>query len=73
MDGDALVPVISAASIIAKTFRDMLMDKLDHRYPGYGFAKHKGYGTKAHYEAIQAHGILPIHRRSFLKNLGEKP
>ena len=41
-------------------------------YPQYGFAKHKGYGTKAHYEAIQAHGILPIHRRSFLKNLGEK-
>ena len=44
VDGDALVPVISAASIIAKTFRDMLMDKLDNRYPGYGFAKHKGLG-----------------------------
>ena len=46
VDGDALVPVISAASIIAKTFRDTLMDKLDRRYPGYGFARHKGYGSK---------------------------
>ena len=49
------------------------MEEWDQLYPQYGFAKHKGYGTKAHYEAIQAHGILPIHRRSFLKNLGEKP
>lgn len=59
VDGDALVPVISAASIIAKTFRDMLMDKLDHRYPGYGFAKHKGYGSKEHFAALRELGPCP--------------
>ena len=48
------------------------MEEWDPLYPQYGFAKHKGYGTKAHYEAIQAHGVLPIHRKSFLKNLGRK-
>lgn len=52
--------------------RDRLLEEWDQLYPQYGFAKHKGYGTKAHYEAIQAHGILPVHRRSFLKNLEEK-
>ena len=67
VDGDALVPVISAASIIAKTFRDMLMDKLDHRYPGYGFAKHKGYGTKLHYQMLDRYGPCPEHRETFLK------
>lgn len=65
VDGDALVPVISAASIIAKTFRDMLMDKLDHRYPGYGFAKHKGYGSKEHFAALRELGPCPMHRKTF--------
>ena len=71
--GDATSASIAAASILAKVSRDRLLRRLDEEHPEYGFAKHKGYGTKAHYEAIQAHGILPIHRRSFLKNLGEKP
>lgn len=71
--GDAQCASIAAASILAKVSRDRLLEEWDQLYPQYGFAKHKGYGTKAHYEAIQAHGILPIHRRSFLKNLGEKP
>ena len=71
--GDAQCASIAAASILAKVSRDRLLEEWDRLYPQYGFAKHKGYGTKAHYEAIQAHGILPIHRRSFLKNLGEKP
>lgn len=65
VDGDALVPVISAASIIAKTFRDLVMDKLDRRYPGYGFAKHKGYGSREHFAALKELGPCPIHRRTF--------
>jgi ribonuclease HII len=68
--GDALVPVISAASILAKTFRDRLMAKLDRRYPGYGFASHKGYGAKAHREAIRRLGPCPMHRLTFA---GVKP
>ena len=71
--GDPQRASIAAASILAKVSRDRLLEEWDQLYPQYGFAKHKGYGTKAHYEAIQAHGILPIHRRSFLKNLEEKP
>ena len=71
--GDAQCASIAAASILAKVSRDRLLEEWDQLYPQYGFAKHKGYGTKAHYEAIQAHGILPVHRRSFLKNLEEKP
>lgn len=63
--GDALEPAISAASILAKTFRDKLMESLNRRWPGYGFDVHKGYGTKAHYAALAQLGPCPIHRRSF--------
>ncbi|MBQ4888468.1 ribonuclease HII [Shewanella sp. MMG014] len=63
--GDGLVAAISAASIIAKVTRDSEMDALDARYPQYGFANHKGYPTKAHFEALEAHGVLPEHRKSF--------
>jgi ribonuclease HII len=63
--GDALVPAISAASILAKTFRDRLLAKLDRRYPGYGLAIHKGYGTAAHLEALRRLGPSRIHRLSF--------
>ena len=65
VDGDALVPQIAAASILAKTFRDKLMEKLDARCPGYGFAVHKGYGTKEHREAIIRIGPSFMHRRTF--------
>ncbi|MCR5695156.1 MAG: ribonuclease HII [Clostridia bacterium] len=67
--GDALSLSIGAASIIAKVTRDRLMTEMDSVYPGYGFAKHKGYGTAAHYQAIRELGMSPIHRRSFLKTL----
>ncbi len=70
--GDAQCASIAAASILAKVSRDRVLKELDLRYPQYGFAKHKGYGTKAHYEAIKRYGILPEHRKTFLKNLGEK-
>ncbi len=70
--GDAQCASIAAASILAKVSRDRLLREWDQLYPQYGFAKHKGYGTKAHYEAIQQFGLLPIHRRSFLKNLEDK-
>jgi ribonuclease HII len=63
--GDALSISISAASIIAKVTRDRIMVELDARYPGYGFAGHKGYGTKQHLEALKQFGATPIHRRSF--------
>ena len=63
--GDALSHSIAAASIIAKVTRDALMKELHDQYPEYGFSKHKGYGTKAHIEAIRKHGYSPIHRRSF--------
>ncbi|WP_345871321.1 ribonuclease HII [Shewanella algae] len=63
--GDGLIPVISAASIIAKVTRDREMAELDSRHPEYGFAAHKGYPTKAHFEALSQHGVLPEHRRSF--------
>lgn len=56
---------IACASIAAKVFRDRLMVELDKEYPAYGFAKHKGYGTREHVEAIMRHGLSPIHRRSF--------
>ncbi len=65
VSGDALEPSISAASILAKNFRDNLMIKLDARYPGYDFASHKGYGTKKHREAIEKLGICPLHRTGF--------
>ena len=63
--GDGTVPAISAASILAKVTRDQELIALDAKYPEYGFAKHKGYPTAQHMAAIKAHGILPIHRRSF--------
>ena len=63
--GDARVPAISAASILAKVTRDALMQELDALYPGYGFAGHKGYPTAAHLRALENHGVLPVHRRSF--------
>lgn len=66
--GDGRCADIAAASILAKVTRDRLMQRLDHLYPGYGFAVHKGYGTKAHYAALAALGPSPIHRRTFLKN-----
>lgn len=66
--GDAISYSISCASIIAKVTRDRIMRSLDEVYPQYGFAKHKGYGTKAHIEAIKEYGICPIHRKSFTKN-----
>lgn len=63
--GDALHPEISAASILAKVTRDREMVELDAIYPQYGFAKHKGYPTKAHFAAIEAHGVIEQHRRSY--------
>ncbi|MDD8019229.1 MAG: ribonuclease HII [Bacteroidota bacterium] len=63
--GDSLSHSIAAASIIAKVNRDAMMRDLDEEFPNYGFAKHKGYGTKQHIEAIRKHGYSPIHRRSF--------
>jgi ribonuclease HII len=63
--GDLTVPAISAASILAKTSRDALLVELDQIYPGYGFAQHKGYGTRAHLAALRLLGPCPIHRRSF--------
>ena len=63
--GDALVPAISAASIVAKVTRDRWCVEYDAQYPQYGFAGHKGYGTQAHMAALQAHGACPQHRRSF--------
>ncbi len=63
--GDAKVPAIAAASIIAKTFRDKLLVSLDKRYPGYGFAQHKGYATRDHYAALERLGPCPMHRMTF--------
>lgn len=65
--GDARCATVAAASILAKVSRDRLMTVLDAVYPEYGFAIHKGYGTKAHYAALDRYGLCPIHRRSFLK------
>ena len=67
--GDSLSASIAAASILAKVTRDDYMLKMEDLYPGYGFAVHKGYGTKAHYAAIEQLGVSPIHRISFLKKL----
>lgn len=65
--GDSLSANIAAASILAKVTRDRFMEEQDAIYPQYGFSVHKGYGTKAHYEALRTYGPCPIHRRSFLK------
>lgn len=65
--GDSRSHSIACASVLAKVARDRLLLEYDKKYPEYGFKNHKGYGTKAHYEAIEKYGILPIHRRSFLR------
>lgn len=67
--GDAKVYSIAAASIVAKETRDRLMRAYAEEFPGYGFERHKGYGTKAHFAALQALGLCPIHRRSFLRSM----
>lgn len=67
--GDAQSVSIASASILAKVSRDRLMKQFDEEFPQYGFAKHKGYGTKAHYEAIAQYGPSEIHRMTFLKKL----
>jgi ribonuclease HII len=65
VSGDALVPCISAASILAKVTRDRMLCELHQLHPEYGFERHKGYGTAEHLRALQTHGALPVHRRSF--------
>ena len=65
--GDAKSNSIAAASILAKVTRDHIMREMDEKYPGYGFAKHKGYGTKDHYASLRELGISEVHRKSFLK------
>jgi len=71
--GDSLSANIAAASVLAKVTRDDYMDEMAKQYPEYGFEIHKGYGTKAHYEALRTYGHCPIHRLSFLKKFyGEK-
>jgi len=66
--GDEIEPLIAAASIVAKVYRDRYMVRMDAKYPNYGFAKHKGYGTREHYKALKRRGMSEIHRRSFLKH-----
>lgn len=66
--GDALSYNIAAASILAKVYRDRKMEELDKIYPQFGFGKHKGYGTKAHIEALKLYGKSKFHRESFIKN-----
>jgi ribonuclease HII len=66
--GDATSYSIASASIIAKVSRDRLMEEYDEKYPGYGFKKHKGYGTAEHIKAIKELGPCPVHRRSFIGN-----
>lgn len=66
---DALVPAVSAASVVAKVLRDRVMTALDRRYPEYGFARHKGYPTKEHREAVRSFGLSPVHRVVFCKKL----
>jgi len=68
--GDAKIPCIAAASIIAKVLRDREMVKMAKIYPQYGFERHKGYPTAAHYKAIEEYGVLPVHRKSFLRKRG---
>ncbi|MBT9462634.1 ribonuclease HII [Hydrogenophaga sp.] len=65
VSGDALVPCISAASILAKVTRDRLLCEMHLQHPEYGFDRHKGYGTAEHLRALQEHGALPMHRRTF--------
>lgn len=71
--GDSLSANIAAASVLAKVTRDNIMVEMAEQYPEYGFEIHKGYGTKAHYEALRTYGPCPIHRKTFLKKFyGEK-
>lgn len=70
--GDGKSASIAAASILAKVRRDDYMLELDRQYPEYGFAIHKGYGTRRHYEALRAYGPSPVHRQSFLKKFYER-
>lgn len=63
--GDSTIAAISAASIIAKVTRDREMDEMDRRYPGYGLARHKGYASREHLQALQRLGVTPLHRRSY--------
>lgn len=65
IQGDGLIPAISAASILAKVTRDREMEEMDVLYPGYGLGKHKGYATREHLDALQQLGATPLHRRSF--------
>jgi ribonuclease HII len=67
--GDEKIPIISAASIVAKVMRDRHMEEQSRLYPDYGFESHKGYGTDAHCRAIRKFGVSPIHRKSFLSNI----
>ena len=67
--GDSKCMSVAAASIIAKVSRDRFMMEMDEKYPEYQFCKHKGYGTKLHYEMIEQYGISPVHRKTFLKNI----
>ena len=70
--GDAKSMSIAAASIVAKVKRDKFMEEMDEKYPEYGFKSNKGYGTKAHMDALREYGPCPIHRLSFLKFLNEE-
>ena len=67
--GDEKHPVIAAASIVAKVHRDRYMVRIARRYPEYGFEQHKGYGTRAHYEALSKYGLCQIHRKTYLTSL----
>ena len=69
--GDAISPSIAAASILAKVTRDRMCIELDRQYPEYGIAKHKGYGTKVHMEALRKYGPAPIHRTKFIRFLND--
>lgn len=70
--GDATSPSVAAASILAKVARDELCIEMDRQYPEYGIAKHKGYGTREHMEALRKYGPLPIHRKKFIRFLDNK-
>ena len=70
--GDATSPSIAAASILAKVTRDEMCEQMDKDYPQYGIAKHKGYGTKQHMDALREYGPSPIHRKKFIRFLDEK-
>ena len=72
ISGDATSPSIAAASILAKVTRDRMCIELDAAYPQYGIAKHKGYGTKAHMQALREYGASPIHRKQFVRFLDKE-